>query len=157
MNDKPVLIKFFDGWVEDGIGKDGLPMFRNQLMIMKYVHPNTRLEVVATEDDIENYPQPYALYVKETAARKATEAEGYPLVMWPAVREAELKMLAARDVHTVEQLAKLGGRQAGQNMPAELKDLADRAVKLIGMQQSVGKFEKIIADKDGQIAALQEQ
>jgi hypothetical protein len=157
MPDTPTLVKFYMGWVEDGAGPDGLPLFRQQLKIVKSRPPLLRLDLEATEADIEDFPGPYALFQKEEAARKTTPAEGYPLVLWPACGEMHLKMLAARDIVTVEQLAKLAGRGQDEGMPADVKELADRAAKMVELQKNVGKFEKLIRDKDGQLAALQEQ
>jgi hypothetical protein len=158
MNDTPTLVKFHMGWVENGIGKDGLPLYKDQLMIVLNRPPLLRLERAADENDVVAYPQPYAMFEKEQTARKTTTAEGYPLAMWPACGEAEFRMLADRDIVTVEQLAKLAARGAkSEGMPAEIKELAERAAKLIAMQGEVGKFEQIIRDKDGQIEALREQ
>jgi hypothetical protein len=157
MNDIPVLVKFYIGAVEDGVGPDGLPMFREQLKIIKSRGPLLRLDLEATDDDISNFPLPYEVFLKEEKARKTTAAEGYPLSMWPACGASDLKILAARDIVTVEQLARIGGRTADPNMPGEIRELADRAIKMIELQKSVGKFEKILRDKDGQISVLQEQ
>jgi hypothetical protein len=145
------------GWTDQGLGRDGMPLYANQLMIQLDRPPLLSLNRPATEEDIEDHPGPYALFQKEQKGRKAIEAQGYPLVMWPACSEAEFKMLTARDIYTVEQLAKLSGRKADTGMPAEIKELADRAAKLVAMQKDVGKFEVIIHGKDGIIEALTEQ
>lgn len=155
MNDIPTLVKFYMGFVEDGVGKDGLPLYRDQLMIIKSRGPLLRLDLVATDDDIRDFPVPYEVFLKEDAGRKA-DIEGYPLVMWPACSSAQFQMLAARDVVTVEQLAKLAGRKTDDGMPPDIRELAERAVKMISMQKDVGKFEQIIRDKDGQIEVLKE-
>ena len=62
-------------------------------------------------------------------------------------------MCADRDIHTVEQLAK---RQEEDDMPAELKELAERAAKLIELQKGPGKYEELLKDRDGRIEALEE-
>lgn len=157
MNDTPTLARFHMGWVEDGLGRDGLPLYREQLLVTLDRPPLLRLERPATEDDIENYPQPYAVFQKQQAALDQSE-EGYPLVMWPACTPALFMMLTARGISTVEGLAKLAGRGGKEDtMPAELRELAGRAVKLIAMQRDVGKFEAIIREKDGELEALKEQ
>src|SRR4051812_23170688 len=95
------LAKFYLGFVEDGVGQDGMPLFRDQLMIRLSVPPYTQVDRQAADDDMETYPGPYALFEKEQKALKAVPAtEGYPLVLWPAVRAAELQMLSARDIYT---------------------------------------------------------
>jgi hypothetical protein len=80
--------------------------------------------------------------------------------MWPAVNEAEFRMLSDRDVTTVEQLAKLHRTAKGagdSRLPAEIRELAERAHKLIELQKGTGKYEELLRDRDGQIAALKEQ
>lgn len=151
-----LFVKFYNGWEQDGVSKDGLPLYREQLMIVLSKPPLLRLERPATADDIENYPDPYRLFEKVDKGRKTVE--GYPLSMWPACSAADVETLAGREVYTVEQLAKLGGRFAKDDgMPAQIKELADRAKQLIDMQKSGAKFEIVITDMKGQIAALQEQ
>lgn len=156
MNDTPTLVKFHMGWAEDGIGRDGLPLYREELLITLDRPPLLRIERIATEADIDDYPHPYAVFEKQRAA--VNSEEGYPLVMWPACTSAMFMMLAARGISTVEQLAKLAGRGGKEDtMPAEIRELAQRAVKLMAMQRDVGKFEAIIREKDGELEALKEQ
>lgn len=158
MNDTPTLVKFHMGYIEDGIGRDGLPLYRNQLLITLDRPPLLRLERAATEEDLEDYPGPYTVFQKQQASIDQSAEEGYPLVMWPACTPSLFMMLAARGISTVEGLAKLAGRGGkADTMPAELRELADRAVKMISMQKDVGKFEAIIREKDGEIEALKEQ
>lgn len=158
MNDTPTLVKFHLGWVEDGMGKDGLPLYRERLMITLDRPPLLRLQRPATDEDISDYPHPYELFQKQQDAIKAVAEEGYPLVMWPACTPPLFQMLTVRGIVTVEQLAKLAARGTRNDaMPAEIRELADRAAKLIAMQSEVGKFEAIIRDKDGQLEAMQEQ
>jgi hypothetical protein len=92
------------------------------------------------------------MFKKEQATRKVTLAEGYPLTLWPACTEPLFKMLADRDIHTVEQLAKM----RKDTMPPELKELADRAVKLMELQKGPGKYEDLLRARDGKIRALEE-
>src|SRR6187431_286186 len=112
--------------------------------------PLLSVERVAEDQDFEDHPMPFKLFQKEQIARKQSYSEGYPLAMWPAVNEAEFRMLVDRDVTTVEQLAGLRG---ARGLPPELIDLANRARALIQMQRAGAKFEPIIADLNGKIAA----
>ena len=41
-------------------------------------------------------------------------------------------------------------------MPAELRELAERAAKLVELQKSVGKYEVMFRERDGRIKALEE-
>jgi len=158
MNDTPTLARFHMGYVEDGLGRDGLPLYREQLLITLDRPPLLRIERVAEEDDKEDYAGPYSVFLKEQAALQTTHEDGYPLVMWPVITTSMFKMLAARGITTVEQLAKLAGRGGKDDtMPAEIREVAQRAVKLIAMQKDVGKFEAIIREKDGEIEVLKEQ
>jgi len=159
MSDTPTLVRFKPGWEADGVGNDGLPLYRSNILIVLSRPPFLMVERVAEEEDIANYPMQFELFKKENAGRLKSYSEGYPLAMWPAVNEAEFRMLADRDITTVEQLAQLAKKKgsAFEGMPAEIATLAARAVKLLELQKGAPKFEQIVADKDGQIAALNEQ
>lgn len=157
MADTPTLVRFHMGWVDNGTGEDGMPLYADRLMIQLDRPPLLSINRPAEEADIEDYPAPYAMFQKEQKGRKEITIEGYPLSMWPACTEAEFKMLAHRDIHTVEQLAKLSGRKADTGMPAEIKELADRAAELIKLQASGAKFEGVIRDLRSQIEVLREQ
>jgi hypothetical protein len=41
-------------------------------------------------------------------------------------------------------------------MPAEIKELADRAVKLVELQKGPGKYEQLLRERDGKIKVLEE-
>lgn len=147
------LITFFESWQQDGVGKDGLPLFREVLMIRKAKPPLLEVTGEATAEDIEAFPEPYRLFEKKRGARTA-KVEGYPLSMWPVVSPAELAMCAARDILTVEQLAGLGKRD---DIPPQLRELGARAKKMIELQGKVGKFEVIINELTAQRDVLAEQ
>lgn len=159
MADTPTLARFVPGWEEHGRSKDGLPHFRETIKIILERPPYLLIERVATEDDFEAYAGPYALFQKEQKAKKKiSPTEGFPLALWPVCSPAELQMLSARDIYTVEQLAKRTARgAANEGMPGELRELAERAKKMIELTADVGQYEAIIRDKDGQIEALSEQ
>lgn len=152
-DDGPTLIQFKAGWERDGTGKDGLPIYKANIIIRKDRPPYLSLERVATQDDIEENPQPFQLFRKEQAARKQSYSEGYPVALWPAVGEAEFRMLVDRDITTVEQLSKLRERDA----PSEIKELAQRARKLMELQAGAAKYEELLKDRDDRIAVLEEQ
>jgi len=152
------LATFFDDWEEAGLGPDGLPLFKPVLKIRTAVPPNTENINVATAWDIARFPLPYQLYEKEHAAMGMSAAsEGFPLVLWPACRIHQLKMLAARGIVTVEHLAKLADRGAPPGMPAELAELAARAKQMILLSEQLGKFEEILREREAKIAVLTEQ
>jgi len=149
------LIRFVPGWVEEGVSADGLPNYRETVRIIKSVPPYTQVDYEATDADFDENPDPYKLFLKEQGARlQQPSATGFPLALWPVISPAQFKMLAARDISTVEQLAKMRFDPA---MPGEFKELIERAKQLLALMANVGKFEAMILERDGQIAVLTEQ
>jgi len=79
-------------------------------------------------------------------------------VLWPAATAAMVKMLSARDIYTVEALAKFSERGGGADkMPGELRELAQRAKAMIELSSELGQFEVKIRERDAEIAVLKEQ
>lgn len=157
MEESQAIVRFVAGWAEDGVSDDGLPRYRATVRVIKSVPPLTEIQRVASEQDIEENPGPYALFEKEQSARLLAPApSGFPLALWPVVSPAQFQTLVARDIVTVEQLAKYAGRRDG-SVPGEFLELADRAKQMIALSSSVGKFEAMIRDLEGRIAALDEQ
>ena len=160
MNDTPTLVMFEAGWERDGTGSDGLPLYRSNIIVRMDKPPYLSIERVATEDDIRDHPAQFQLFQKEQSARNQSYSEGYPLSLWPAVNEAEFKMLVDRDITTVEQLAGLHRTSKGSgtnNLPSEIRDLAERAAKLVVLQKGAPKFEELLKERDSRIEALEEQ
>jgi hypothetical protein len=155
VDDNQAFVRFVRGWAETGISRDGMPSFGETVKIIKEVPPLTKVTYDATEEDFEQFPEAYKVFQREDKGRAAhISADGYPLVMWPAINQGVLQMCLARDISTVEQLAKLAKRK---DLPGELAEVADRAVAMLEHQKNVGKFEAIIRQKDGEISALLEQ
>jgi hypothetical protein len=155
MADTPTLVRFYTGSKFVGNSDNGMPLYESCIMILLARPPYLQLERPATQEDFDEHPKPFELYQKEETARVTTYAEGYPLNMWPPVDEACLKMLAARDIVTVEQLAKLNPKEKG--MPAELSTLAARAKEMMRLQAGTAKYEAILLERNGRIEALEEQ
>lgn len=152
------LVRFNAGWADDGISSDGLPRYRETVRVTKSVPPFTEVEYEATEQDFADFPGPYQMFMKEQDARvqQATQT-GFPLALWPVVSPAQFKALTARGISTIEQLTALAGKRGDDGMPGEFKELAERAKQMMALSANIGKFEAIIRDRDGQIAALTEQ
>jgi hypothetical protein len=148
-NDNIAIISFYEGWEEDGVGPDGLPLFKPVTRIRKAVPPYTQVDYVAVEDDYDEFPMQYQLFKKAQAARKPA-VEGYPLALWPVISQADYQNCVARDIVTVEQLAKLAQRRSTNDIPAPIIELAKRAAKMIELQSSVGRFETVITDLTAQ-------
>ena len=158
MEESQALVRFTAGWAEDGISSDGLPRYRETVRVTKSVPPFTEVEYEATEQDFAENPGPYERFLKEQGARtQAATQTGFPLALWPVVSPAQFKALVARGVTTIEQLTALAGRRGDDGMPGEFKELADRAKQMLALSSNIGKFEAMLLDRDGQIAALAEQ
>jgi hypothetical protein len=152
------LIRFLPGWERDGVSEDGLPRYRAVVRIIKEVPPLTKVEYLATDQDFEDNPGPYALYLKEQdAANMEPREDGFPLALWPAVSPSQFQALAHRDINTVEQLAKWADRRGDTSMPGEFKELAQRAKTMIDLTSQIGKFEEMLRDLRDQRDALVEQ
>jgi hypothetical protein len=121
--------------------------------------PFLSVERAAEEADFTDHPEPYELYKKTCEARK--EIVGYPLALWPACLPHIFQMCAARDIHTVEQLAQLVVKkrrsEAVKTIPPDVIEIADRAVKMIDLQSRAGQYEELITGLQGQIDVLKEQ
>lgn len=152
------LVRFAAGWAQDGISEDGLPRYRETIRVTKSVPPYTEIEREATDEDIEENPMPYQMFLREQGARlQQPEEGGFPLALWPVINPAQFKMLSDREIFTIEALAKLAGRTNDPHMPGEIKEIAERAKQMIQLSKNLGKFEAMLLDRDGQIAALLEQ
>lgn len=155
MSDAPTLVRFYMGYHATGeVSPDGFPIYENIIKIRKSRPPYLEVEYVATDLDIEENEEAYKLFQKEQKSLHTGTDAGYPLVMWPACQQAEQQMLAARDIYTVEDLAKLAGSK--KEIPGNLRDLAQRAAALIGLQKTHGKYEEIVGQLKGQVEVLTE-
>ena len=153
MSDTPTLARFYSSWKDGGTAdEDGMPIYYETICIRLDRPPWLSVQREAEPADFEDHSMAFEMFQKEQVARKVSLAEGYPLLLWPACTEALFKMLADRDIHTVQQLA----RRAKDNMPAELRELAERAAKMVELQKSVGRYEVMFREKDNRIAALEE-
>lgn len=155
MNDKPTLVRFVDGYDAAGISEDGLPYFKQTVKIFISRPPLLEITRVATDEDIDMYEDAYRLYQREKRGKEiGPEADGYPLSMWPVVTPALHAMLSAREIYTIEQLASM---RLSSGVPAEVKELADRAKRMVAMSKDIGQHEQRERDFQGQIEVLQEQ
>lgn len=158
MSDNIAIVRFEKHYVEDGVSSDGLPHYRDSVKIIKSVPPHTEINRVATDYEMQEFAAEYELFQKEQRAMKQTPTEGggFPLALWPAVTAAELRMLSARDITTIEQLARLADR-GDPNMPGEIRELAARAKQMASLSKEIGQFEEIIRKRDGELEVLREQ
>jgi hypothetical protein len=155
MDEIDALKVFYESWVEDGVGADGLPLFKEQVMIRLSKWPQTQVEYVATDEHFNDPQFRDALDVfKKQRRGRDLSIQGYPLAMWPVISPAALQLLSARDIVTVEQLAAI--KKTDDVIP-EVRELSLRAKKLIELQGKTGKFEAIISELTAERDALAEQ
>jgi hypothetical protein len=152
MSDTPTLARFYSGWKDGGTSDDGMPRYYETIMIRLDRPPYLSVQREAEPSDFEEHSMAFEMFQKEQRARKVSLAEGYPLALWPACTEGLFKMLADREIYTVEQLS----RQKKTDMPAEVRELADRAAKLVELQKGPAKYEELLRARDGRIQALEE-
>lgn len=152
------LVTFSEGYKQDGIGPDGLPLFVPVLKVTLGKPPLTKVEYEGEEAEayISQAPDAYRAFEKTRDARAPAKGKGYPLMLWPVVSPAELQMLLVRDVLTVEQLAQLTFKPAAE-MPPSLRELAIRARDFLKLQKETGRFEAMVTDLTQQRDALAEQ
>lgn len=153
-SDLPALAIFFDGKIEDGLGPDGLPVFKDVLMIKVSRPPYMSIDRIADDSDINYFEEQYRVYSKQAKAKYAT-AEGYPLSMWPACSQSELEMLSVREIFTVQELAKLAQRKEAVIPP--LRPVAERALRFIKLSKDQGAIEAQIEELRAQNEAMKEQ
>ena len=155
MSDHPALITFYEGWADTGvISADGFPVYVDTTMINIERPPLLKLQRVATREDIASHPDEYNAFLDTQKSKRNTGDEGYPLVYWPAATAAEIQMLAARRINTVEQLAELAG---AKDLPPQLIELSVRAERMLDMQQHFGKYEALLSSREAEIGVLNEQ
>jgi hypothetical protein len=153
LSDLPPLVRFYLGFNEIGIGKDGLPMFEDVVKIKKSKPPLLEVDYVAVESDFEEYPAAYKLFQNEMKGRRVEGLQGYPLALWTVPSPSELKECFQHDIFTVEQLARISN---STKHPAPIVELAKRAKKMVELSQKQGKYEQIIHGLEAQLVALNE-
>jgi hypothetical protein len=151
MSDRPLLVMFENGWVEDGVDVDALPRFRQTIRITLERPPLLQIVREAEEQDFEDYPEAFKHFTRQSVGLKPSDAslEGYPLAYWPVVAPAELKMCLAREIYTVQQLAPYAKRNVDKS-PPQIIELAKRAAKMLELHGKVGKFEALIGQLTGE-------
>lgn len=153
-SDLPALAIFHDGKVPDGLGADGLPVFKDVLMIRVNRPPYLDIDRIADDSDIAYFGEQYTLYTKTTKSKYDT-TEGYPLSMWPGCSASELEMLAVREVYTIQELAKLAARK--ETLIPPLREVAARAQRFIKLAADKGAAEAQMEQLRAENEAMKEQ
>jgi hypothetical protein len=154
--DTPTLVRFVIGWTPAGVSEeDGMPIYTEVIKVVLSRPPYLEVTEVANEGHFEQYEDAYKLFRKEQAGLKKG-GDGYPLALWPAINPADLQSCLAREIYTVEQLAKLASRSR-TDVPPSVLEIAGRAKKMIELQKDAGRHEARITELEGMIGALREQ
>lgn len=127
-----VFATFYDDWIknERESQKKGYAVGQDCLMIRIQIPNSTDCSPrPAQEADKQRFPKSWQAYV----TGKEPEESGFPLNQWPQLTVAELKILQANNLKTVEQLAEVADGNLhrlghnGQNLKvAAQKFLASR-------------------------------
>jgi len=150
-----VLVRFYMG-VDDvnyTIGPDGTPVYSPAVRVNKSKPPLLGVDRVATEEDYAESPEAYRMYQNEMKGRAVDGTTGYPLSMWMVPTQSEVAECWKNGLFTVEQLAK----HPPSKMPPAIVELQKRAKRMIELTAKQGKYEAIITQLEGQIAAQTEQ
>jgi hypothetical protein len=157
-------VKFYLRVVEDveGTKREGRRVFMQQEWV-RVMTPGDRLNVIdrkvqvtgiVPSDDRMRWPKQYALFKQQ---QDQPVHDGTPLALWPIVPPTLVEELKYINVYTVEQLAELADTFIVQ-IPRgqEWKRRAREFVAALKDQGVVGKLQSELADRDSQIAALQQ-
>jgi hypothetical protein len=160
MDENIALIRFERGWEADGSDPEtGLPRYREVVEIIKSIPPLTEVRYAATDADF-HHPDPsyrdaIQRFQREQKGLTTSENDGFPLVMWPVIGPADLRACFDHEIYTVEQLAKLATRR-DMPLPAGVVELAKKAQRMVELGAKRGKYETLISELEGQIAAVRE-
>jgi hypothetical protein len=103
--------------------------------------------------DLHRFPRQYAAFQGDLDQQ---EASGMPLSAWPILGKAQVAMLKAQRIHTVEQLAGINDSALSNIGP--IRSLIQQAKDFLEAargQAPLLRMRKEMEDKDAQIAALQ--
>ena len=106
-----------------------------------------------TPCDVHRFPAQYAAFQGNLDQQ---EAAGLPLASWPVVNKAQVAMLKAFGVYTVEQLAAVNDSALPQLGP--IRSLRQKAIDYIESAKGMQPLQKMrseIESRDNKIAALE--
>lgn len=132
--------------------KAGYPVFDEPRTFIKIVIPNSIDDVYrpATDADIKRFPKSYEAYQRGVAEAD----DGFPVEQWPQLTTAEVKLLRACNVKTVEQLAAVADSGLHRLGPGGA-GLKQRAVKFLDGLNETDKLRDRIKELERQIEGLQ--
>jgi hypothetical protein len=149
-----VFATFIEDAVEDKrkTKAAGYPVFGEPRLFIKIVIPNAIGEKYrpATDADIKRFPVSYEAYQRGSEAPEA----GLPVEHWPQVTTAEVKLLKAVNVKTVEQLAELPDSGLHRLGPGG-RGLKNRAAKFLATAGDNAALKARIQELERKIEALE--
>lgn len=137
-----MFVKFYYKPTESGFGEDGLPLYEDRIWVIIARDSTHKMDRVAKDEDFKRFQPIYDAFVRENA--EYSELEGFPLEMWSALKPSQVATLKAREIRTVQELAK----SPPAKMPSEyreLKSLADKFIKLAGMGTGLTRKAEALA------------
>jgi hypothetical protein len=136
--------------------RDGRPVFKNVEYVEIHV-PGDKTNIPhrpVTDEDRSRFATTYAAWKRGQGDIQA----GQPLKEWPAIRPAEVAMLAHANVHTVEALAALSDENISRIGP--VRHLVARAKDYMEASRSAAPVAALQAELEKQrqaLAILQEE
>lgn len=146
-----MLVNFFKVPTKIGLDEQGFPEYADVTFIRIVRDMTHTVERQAEEEDFETYPKSYAFFLNQHA--KEVKHGGLGLEMWPVLTPAEVMNFRGREIHTVQQLAKLDKK----GMPPALAALVDEAKTYVAVAGDAGKLAAKVADLSSANKALEDE
>lgn len=158
------MIRFFFKPVPTGKVENGVPLFRNVLMIEVTRSATSKVVLVAKDRHIEAHRAAYERFMRDAEDRASIE--GFPLVAAPFATPADIAMCEAARIFTVEAVVERG---TAADAPEAIRDLAeradaflstlagsdtDRAAEIDALNAKVATLEEALTDANAEAKAL---
>lgn len=139
-----MMVRFYYAPVSAGEDENGVPVYDDAVFVTINVDATNTVERKARDTDFERFPDQYEYFKKSTAAYEPIEGQ-VPLEMWSMCTPADVANLKARNIRTVEQLAKVSSDMLNR-MPPAAAALVTSAKNYLAMAGSVNKNSKFADD-----------
>lgn len=139
-----MFVQFYYAPVKSGEDQNGVPVYDDVVHVIISVDTTNTVDRKARESDFERFPEQYEYFKKASATYEPIEGQ-VPLEMWSMCTPAAIATLKARDIRTVEQLAKVGSDMT-KRMPPSVAALVASAKNYLAMAGSVNKNSKLADD-----------
>lgn len=150
-----MMVLFYYRAMETGKDETGIPIYDDRVFIQVTMDPTTTVDRPADEDDFQRFPDHYAHFLKSTAAYIPIEGQ-VPLEMWPIATPADVASLKARDVRSVQQLAKVTPTQS-KSWPSHILALVEHAKSYMSVAGGAADTAKEVSTLRSTLADLNEE